>query len=113
MRSAEALVFFDDGVHGLNDGGLEALLFKDMHALDRCAAGRGDLVDQRHRVLAGFLAELCRAECRLAGDFLRERTGKPRFTPAEESASIYICTNAPEAPPERGKLRKTCASGIS
>ena len=26
MRSAEALVFFDNGVHGLNDGGLEALL---------------------------------------------------------------------------------------
>ena len=77
MRSAEALIFFDNGVYGLDDGGLEALLFKDMHALDRRAAGRGDLVDQCHRVLAGFLAELRRAERCLAGDFLRERSGKP------------------------------------
>lgn len=33
--------------------------------------GRGDFIDQRHRMLAGFLAELCRAERRLAGNFLR------------------------------------------
>ena len=59
--SAKTFVLFDDGVYRFDDGGLEARLFERMDALNGCAAGRGDFIDQRHRMLAGFLAELCRA----------------------------------------------------
>ena len=108
----QPFVLLNDGVYRLDDGGLEARFFERMDALDGCAAGRGDFIDQRHRMLAGFLAELCCAERRLAGNFLRQRARKPGFTPADESASIYICTNAPEAPPS-AENAANCASGIS
>ena len=77
-----------------------------MHALDRCAAGRGDLVDQCHRVLAGFLAELRRTERRLAGDFLRERTGKPRLhARGGKRVDVYLHERA-RSSPKRGKCGK-------
>ena len=79
-----------------------------MYALDRCAAGRGDLVDQCHRVLAGFLAELRCAERRLAGDFLRERTGKPRLHARRgKRVNVHLHERTRGSPQrgERGKLR--------
>ena len=112
MRSAEALIFFDNGVYGLDDGGLEALLFKDMHALDRRAAGRGDLSTSAIGCSPVSWQSFAAPSVAWQAIFCASALGSPAFTPAEESASMYICTNAPEAPPS-AENAENCASGIS
>ena len=94
-------VLVDYRLERLLHGGVEAELTQLAHALDGRAAGGAHRVHECDWVLGAVHSKRAAAHNRRGGDLLGEAIGlaNPARTPASARASMYIKTNAPDAPP--------------